>query len=153
MGWYRAQEFGFDPRRCRGIHVGGCVAGRRWPRQSDWDVEAHAHNTDHDPWFGWICVASERSLFTASRRPTRVMVHSTPTSWLRTPATAPPGRKPSPPSAIPPRRSGTGPAPCDARSAAAPLRRQPGPSHAGRLQGVQAALVEHEDRLGGAHVR
>lgn len=75
MGWYRAQEFGFDPRVCRGVHVGGCVAGRRWPKQSDWDIEAHAHNADHDAWFGWICVASERSLFTASRRPTRVMAH------------------------------------------------------------------------------
>ena len=75
MGWYRAQEFGFDPRVCRGVHVGGCVAGRRWPRAADWDVEAHAHNGDHDPWSGWICVASERSLFTRSRRPTRVMVH------------------------------------------------------------------------------
>jgi hypothetical protein len=75
VGWYRAQEFGFDARVCRGVHVGGCVAGRRWPRQSDWDIEAHAHNADHDPWFGWICVASERSLFTASRRPTRVMAH------------------------------------------------------------------------------
>jgi hypothetical protein len=75
VGWYRAREFGFDPRRCRGVHVGGCVAGRRWRRDSDWDTEAHAHNVDHDPWFGWICVASERFLFTASRRPTRVMVH------------------------------------------------------------------------------
>jgi len=38
-------------------------------------VNAHAHNWTDDDFFGWICVADERYLFTPSGASTRVMWH------------------------------------------------------------------------------
>jgi len=75
MGRYKAEEFGFSRRVCRGVFVGSCVRGHGRDAVSTRSVDAHAHNWRGDDFYGWICVSSERRLFTPTGAPTRVMWH------------------------------------------------------------------------------
>ena len=57
-----------------GIYVGdGCVTGETpllWR-----EIDAHAHNTIEDEWFGWVCVADPYNVITASGQPTVLLKH------------------------------------------------------------------------------
>jgi hypothetical protein len=57
-----------------GIYVGdGCVTGGS---PLEWrEVDAHAHNSTEDEWFGWVCIADPYSVITANRNPTALLKH------------------------------------------------------------------------------
>jgi hypothetical protein len=53
-----------------GIFVGGCIDGRKSFRR-----RAHAHNEKGSQYPGWICVRSEKRLYTSSGTLSRTMWH------------------------------------------------------------------------------
>jgi len=56
----------------QGLFVGGCVArgvGSRFRHRG------HAHNHPGDRHFGWVCVLSQRRLFTTPDKPSRLLWH------------------------------------------------------------------------------
>lgn len=57
-----------------GIYVGdGCVTGSS---PLEWrDVDAHAHNSTDDEWFGWVCVADPYDVVTEKGNITALMKH------------------------------------------------------------------------------
>jgi hypothetical protein len=73
---YRARELGVDQRVCRGVAVGGCVARPGADRRfTSGSINAHAHNSEDDVAFGWVCFDHERHLFTPAGRLSRVFWH------------------------------------------------------------------------------
>lgn len=70
-GAYTYPPFAAHPELV-GLFVGGCVErgiGSSFRRQ------AHAHNYPGRDSSGWICVRSPRRLFTASGKPSQLMLH------------------------------------------------------------------------------
>lgn len=57
-----------------GIYVGdGCVTGES---PLEWrEVDAHAHNSTDDDWFGWICVADPAAVITDKGNLTAIIKH------------------------------------------------------------------------------
>lgn len=76
MEYFRPGSLGLDHRVCKGVAVGGCVAtGAAYRRFASRSIDGHAHNDQQDEFFGWICLADERRLFTRSGALTRVLWH------------------------------------------------------------------------------
>ena len=67
----------------KGVFVNGCV---KRGDGSSFRSKAHAHNHKTDPHFGWICVRSRKRLYTASGKPSLMMIEElahilTPNHW------------------------------------------------------------------------